>query len=208
MKKPLGLVLLLLLFLNVQGVARDRFILTLYGDFLHMAANSFTDQAAKNKIFFEAKAAVAVSGNFYAWASHGYFPLRDTWTGWSSKAVFDKDVSTDRKLAKRIIGGGCGYFAGYFEPGQIAIRLELGVCSITNDIDSTVRYTETSNLLRTDSAKQSGIGIKGGLAVTYGLYKNIFAEVNANYLYASDTIDGVRSNLGGFQAALGLGIQF
>ena len=56
-------------------------------------------------------------------------------------------------------------------------------------------------------AKQSGIGVRGDLALTYGLYKSIFGEVEVGYMYASDKIDGVRSNLGGFHLALGLGIR-
>lgn len=207
MKKPIGLVLLVLLFSGIATAAGDRVILTLYGNYLNLAENNFTGQASQSKVFFEAKAAVAISGNIYLWASHGYFPLRDSWTGWDSKNSFDADISMKRTLAKRVIAGGCGFFAGYFEEKQIAIRTEVGICSISNDIESIISKIDTNIRLRSDSAKQSGIGVRGNLAFTYGLYKNIFAEASIGYMYASDKIDDVRSNLGGFHLALGLGIQ-
>ncbi len=207
MKKPIGLVLLVLLFSGVASAAGDRVILTLYGNYLNMAANNFTGQASQSKIFFEAKAAVAISGNIYLWASHGYFPLRDSWTGWDSKNSFDVDINMKRTLTKRVTAGGCGFFAGYFQENQIAIRTEVGICSISNDIESTISKIDSNIRLRSDSAKQSGIGVRGNLAFTYGLYKNIFAEASVGYMYASDKIDDVRSNLGGFHLALGLGIQ-
>lgn len=207
MKKPLGLVLLILLFSSMATAAGNRVILTLYGNYLNLPANSFTNQASQNKIFFEAKAAVAVSGNIYLWASHGYFPLHDSWTGWDSKSSFAKDINADRTLAKRIISGGCGVFMGYFEQGQFAVRTEIGICGITNVIDSTIRNIATTEFIRSEESRQSGIGVRANLAFTYGLYKNIFAEISGGYMYASDKIDGVRTNLGGFHLALGLGIQ-
>lgn len=207
MKKPMGLVLLLLLFSSIATAAGDRIILTLYGNCLNLAKNNYTGQASQYKVFFEAKAAVAVSGNIYLWASHGYFPLSDSWTAWDSKSSFAKDISVERTLGKRIISGGCGFFAGYFEQNQVAVRAEAGICSISNNIESTISAIDTGEFLRLESARQAGIGVRGNLAVTYGLYKNIFGELSMGYMYASDKIDNVRSNLGGLHLALGLGIQ-
>ena len=207
MKKPLGLVLLILLFSSMATAAGDRFILTLYGNYLNLPANSFTNQTSQKKVFFEAKAAVAISGNIYLWASHGYFPLRDSWTGWNSKSSFAKDIIAERTLAKMIISGGCGVFVGYFAQNQFAVRTEIGICSIANVIDSTISNITTSEFIRSEESRQAGIGVRGNLAFTYGLYKNIFAEAAISYMYASDKIAGVRNKLGGFQLALGLGIQ-
>jgi len=207
MKKPIGVVLLILLFSSIATAAGNRVILTLYGNCLHLPANSFTSQDSQYKVFFEAKAAVTISGNIYLWASHGYFPLRDNWTGWDSKSSFAKDMIVERTLAKRIISGGCGFFAGFFEQNQIAVRAEIGICAITNVIDSTINNIATAKFLRAEEARQAGIGIRGNMAFTYGLYKNFFGEVSLGYMYAADKIDNVRNNLGGFHLALGLGIQ-
>jgi hypothetical protein len=141
------------------------------------------------------------------WASHGYFPLRDSWSGWSSKSSFVQDIHSERTLAKRIIAGGGGIFMGYFQQNQLAVRTEIGICSIRNVIDSTISNIATSAFIRSEESSQSGIGVRGNLSFTYGLYKNIFAELSGGYMYAADKIDGVRTNLGGFQLALGLGIQ-
>jgi hypothetical protein len=207
MKKLAGLVFAVFLFSGVVSAANGRFIFNLYSNYLSLPANSFTNQASQQKVFLEAKAAVAVSGNIYLWASHGYFPLRDSWTGWESKGSFAKDISTERTLAKRIISGGFGAFMGFFEQSQFAIRTEIGVCSVRNKIDSTVSSIATSGFIRSEESRQSGVGIRGNLAFTYGIYKSIFTELSGGYMYAPATIAGVRNNLGGFHLALGLGIQ-
>ena len=207
MKKFAVLVFAVILFSGSISAAGGGFIFNLYSNYLSLPANNFTDQAGRQKIFFEAKAAAAISGNIYLWASHGYFPLRDSWTGWDTKGSFAKDINTERKLAKRIIAGGGGVFFGYFEPNQFAVRTEIGVCSITNVIDATVSSIATTEFIRAEESRQSGIGLRGNLAFTYGLYKNIFAEISGGYMLASDKFDGVRTNLGGFHLALGLGIQ-
>jgi hypothetical protein len=207
MKKLLCLVFIGLFFSGIAFAAGGKLIFNLYGNCLDLAANSFTSQSSQYKVFFEAKAAYAVSGNLYIWASHGYFPLRDSWTGWDSKSSFAKDINVERTLAKRIISGGCGFFIGYFEQDQFAIRTEIGICGITNAIDSTISNIDTTEFIRSEASRQAGIGVRGNLAFTYGLYKNIFSEVSIGYMYATDKIDAVRSNLGGFHLALGLGIQ-
>ena len=207
MKKLAGFVFAVFLFSGVAAAADGRFIFNVYGNYLSLPANSFTSQASQQKLFFEAKAAVAIHGNIYLWASHGYFPLRDSWTGWDSKGSFAKDISTERTLAKRIIAGGCGAFLGFFEQNQFAIRTEVGICRISNKIDATVSSIATSQFIRSEESEQSAIGVRGNLAFTYGFYKNIFVELTGGYMYASDKIADARNNLGGFHLALGLGIQ-
>ena len=207
MKKSLCLVFIVLLFSGYAFAAGGRLIFTLYGNVLDLPANSFTGQDNQYKVYFEAKAAYMVRGNLYMWASHGYCPLHDSWTGWSSKNSFVQDISVERTLAKRIISGGCGFFAGYFEKNQIAVRMEIGICSIANDIDTTTSHIDTKEVLLAEMAKQAGIGVRGNLAFTYGLYKHIFGELSMGYMYASKKIDDVRSNLGGFHLQLGLGIN-
>ena len=207
MKKSLCLGFVIFLTSGFVSAAGGKVILNLYGNCLSLSANSFTNQDKQYKVFFEGKAAFVIHRNLYVWASHGYFPLRDSWTGWESKNSFEKDLKVERTLAKRVISGGCGFFAGYFEQNQYTVRAEIGICSITNAIDSTSRDIDTTQFLRTEKARQAGIGIRGNLAFTYGLYRNIFGEISVGYMYAADKIDDVRSNLGGFHLALGLGIQ-
>jgi len=207
MKKSLCVSVAVLLLAGTLSAGSGRVILNLYGNCLDLPANGLTGQESQYKVFLEAKAAVAIAGNIYLWASHGYFPLRDGWTGWESKNSFDKDISVERLLAKRIIAGGCGIFIGYFEPSQFGLRAEVGVCSIANDITHTVSAFDTAKFIRSEEARQSGIGVRANLAVTFGLYKSVFAEVTGGYMYATDTVDGERTQLGGLHVAAGLGIQ-
>lgn len=207
MKKSLCLVFVVLLTSGFAFAAGGKLIFNLYGNFMDLPVNNYTGQASQYKIFFEAKAAYAISGNTYLWASHGYFPLRDSWAGWNSKNSFVSDIQVERTLGKKIISGGCGFFAGYLEKDQIAVRGEIGICAIDNDIVTTTSKTDTNAFLYDETAKQAGIGVRGNLAFTYGFYKNIFGELSVGYMYASDKIDNVRTNLGGFHLQLGLGIN-
>jgi hypothetical protein len=207
MKKFAGWIFAVFLFSGIVSAADGRFIFNIYGNYLSLPANNFTNQDSQQKVFFEAKAAVAVSGNIYLWASHGYFPLHDSWSGWSSKSSFAEDIRSERTLAKRIIAGGGGVFIGFFEKNQLAVRAEIGICSIRNVIDSTISDIASSAFIRSEESSQSGVGMRGNLSFTYGIYKNVFAEISGGYMYAADKIDSVRTNLGGFHLAMGLGIQ-
>lgn len=207
MKKFALLVLAVIILTGSAPAAGRRFIFNLYSNYLSLPANSFTGQASEQKIFLEAKAAAAISGNIYLWASHGWFPLHDSWTGWSGKGSFAKDIQTERTLAKRIIAGGGGIFFGYFEPSQIAVRIEAGVCGIANAIEAKVSKIDTSEFVSAAESRQSALGLRGNLAFTYGFYRNVFAEISGGYMLAPDKIGDVSNNLGGFHLALGLGIQ-
>ncbi|HSQ34655.1 MAG TPA: hypothetical protein VLQ89_01570 [Candidatus Binatia bacterium] len=207
MKKSLCSVLLLFILSGTAFAAGGKLVFNLYGNIMDLPANSVTGQDSQYKIYFEAKAAYMVRGNFYLWASHGYFPLRDAWTSWSSKASFAQDISVERTLAKRILSGGGGFFAGYFAKDQLAVRGEIGVCSIANDIDSTTSTIATNGFLFAETVRQAAIGVRGNLSFTYGLYKNVFGELSVGYMYAVKKLDDVRNNLGGLHLQLGLGIN-
>jgi hypothetical protein len=207
MKKLLCLVFVGVLISGSVFAAGGKIILNVYAEGLSLPKNNFTGQESQYRIFFEAKAAVKVWGNIYLWASHGYFPISDDWTGWDSKNSFTKDISVERTLGKRIISGGIGYFAGFFEKDQFALRVEAGACSITNNISTTTSSIDKGEALLVETTSQAGIGLRGNLSVTYGLYKNIFAELSGGYMYVTDKIDDVRTDLGGWHLELGLGIN-
>jgi hypothetical protein len=207
MKKSLGVVFLVFLFSTSVFAAGGKLIFNLYGDVLSLPANNYTGQDSQFKIFFEAKAAYLLAGNLYVWASHGYFPIHESWADWSSKNAFSQDINVERTVAKRIIAGGLGFFAGYLHEQQFAIRMEAGICSIANTIDKSISDITTNALLRTEAVRQAGIGLRANLAFTYGLYKNVFAELALGYMHASNTIDNISSSLGGWHLQMGLGIN-
>ncbi len=206
MKKSLGVVLLVFLFSASAFAAGGKLIFNLYGDCLALPANNFTGQAKQFKVFYEAKAAFLLTGNLYVWGSHGYFPLHESWADWSSKNVFNQDINVERTVAKRIIAGGLGFFAGYLHEQQFAVRVEAGICSIANDIDKSISDITSNALLRTETVRQAGIGLRANLAFTYGLYKDIFGELAVGYMHATATVDNISSRLGGWHLQIGLGI--
>lgn len=207
MKKTIGLVLLVFLFSVSAFAAGGKIIFNLYGNCMSLPLNNFTGQESQLKVFFEAKGAYLLAGNFYAWGSHGYFPLNESWTDWSSKNTFTRDISVERTVAKRMLSGGLGFFAGYLREQQFAVRVEAGICSIANDIDKSISDLTSRALIRIETARQAGIGLRANLAFTYGLYKNVFGELAFGYMQASDTVDSVSAKLGGWHLQMGLGIN-
>jgi hypothetical protein len=207
MKKLLSLFVVVFLVSGSLFAAGGKIIFNVYADGLSMPINNLTGQASQYKVYFEAKAAVEIWQNLYLWASHGYLTTNENWTGWSSKDSFEQDIRVERQLAKRIVSGGVGYFIGYFEKDHFAVRADVGICSITNSTDKTTSDINTNEFLHAETAKQGAIGARGNLAFTYGIYKNIFAELSGGYMYVFDKIDDVRTNLGGWHLQLGLGIN-
>jgi len=207
MKKLLCLFFVIFLIAGSVYAASGRIIFNVYGNGINLPENSFTDQESLYKMYFEAKAAFKIWTNLYVWASHGYLPIHDEWTGWSSKNSFAKDISVERTLGKRIVAGGLGYYAGFLRKDQFAMRFDAGVCSITNNIDQETSDIHSNQLMHSETTKQAAIGLRGNLAITYGFYKKFFAEISGGYMYVYDTIDDVRTNLGGWVLQLGLGIN-
>jgi hypothetical protein len=207
MKKRVLSIFIILFFSAVLLAAETKFILTLHGNYFETVANTFTSQTKKAEFFAEGKAAITVSRNLYIWGSYGTFPIDDNWTEWSNKSAFETDINVGRVLHKKILSGGLGYFIGYFKPGEFAIKAEAGICSITNNIGVTYTNSNSQTEIRSESEKQSGIGITANLGVTYGFYKSFFAEISGGYAYAGNKKDSVTSSLGGFCLSLGLGIE-
>jgi len=207
MKRWLLTLVVLLICSTMLPAAGSKFFLTLHGYYMDIGDNDLTKQYSMKKIATEGKVAVAVFRNIFIWGSYSSFPLRDSYDAWSSKAAFNKDVTIERTVGKHIYSGGVGYYVGYFDRHQLAIKVELGLCSITNQIDSSLFQINTTTPAGNETAKQSSIGLRGNLGATYGLLKNVFGEIAVGYMYATEMVDSTRNNLGGLHLSLGLGIN-
>jgi hypothetical protein len=207
MKRMIVLLGMVSLCAGILPAEKSKLILTVHGNYFSLAKNNLTSQSSETKVFAEGKAAVTFSGNLYAWGSFGFFPLKDGWDAWSSKAVFEADLHVDRKLDKQVFSGGVGYFIGFFALNEIAVRLELGACYITNDIGSAYNTISSGDTVKTVTASQSAFGGRANLGITYGFYKKLFGEATIGFMYAPDKSGGERSNLGGFNLSLGIGIK-
>jgi len=208
MKRVLLLIVVIVLFSGILSASGTKFTLTIYGNYLTIEDDDFKEKYGGKKFFPEAKVSVTVFGNFYLWGSYGFFPSRYNWTEWSNKGIVLPDIEGESTADKRIISGGVGFFAGYIEPGNFSIKVELGICSITNAIESTRNFIDTKEFIDSLEEKQSGTGIRGRFGVTYGLYKKLFSELSLSYMYAADKVDDKRINLGGMQVSIGLGLTF
>lgn len=205
MKKASFLVALLLV-TSAVALAKD-FTVTLYSDYLSVADSNYTDTYGGKKIFPEFKITYRYKGNFYLWGSCGYLPATLKWDKWSNKNVVEADLKMKDASRKIFFSTGLGYWIGYIDRGQLAIRGELGLCSTYNNTKITQKTISTQNVIVTEQNTQWGIGLRGTFGVTYGLTKNIYTEANIGYMYVWAKYDGDYINTGGFRLAMGMGLK-
>lgn len=206
MKK--SLIFILLLLLTSVFISAKNFTLTLYCDYLSIADATYEEEYGGKKIFPEAKITFRVKGNFYLWGSAGFLPASYGWEEWSNKGIVNSDIDAKNTSHKFFYAGGLGYYAGYRDPAEFSVSLEVGACATNNTIDITAKQTTTNNVVRSEEITESGIGLRGNLGVTYGLIKNVFAEASVGYMYVWDKRDDENFNAGGLRLAIGLGMKF
>lgn len=207
MKKTFTFILLILS-LSVFISAKN-FIITVHGNYFSVADEDFADSYGKKKIYPEGKIALRVLGNFYVWGSFGTYSAGNSWKEWSNKIIENADIQVDDNVTKNVISGGLGYYIGYLEKDEIALRFEAGICKITNDQELTSSEVAGGSIISSEKNLLSGIGVNGNVGVTYGFYKNmLFAEANVSYLYVPEVVEDITLNLGGLKLSLGLGINF
>lgn len=205
--KKTSILVALILVTSVVASAKD-FTVTLYGDYLSVADSNYTDIYGGKKFFPEVKVTYRFKGNFYLWGSCGYLPANLKWDKWSNKGVVDADLRMKNASNKIFFSPGIGYWIGYIDRGQLAIRAELGICSTYNYTKITQKTISTQKVIVTNRDKQWGIGLRGNFGISYGLTKKIFTEANVGYMYSWAKYDGDYINAGGFRLAMGMGLKF
>ncbi len=205
MKKRMLTFTAMMLWFSLFASAQN-FVFTVGGNYLSPADSEFKTRFGDTKYYPEGKIALRFSGNLYLWGSCGFFSTRYNWVEWSNKGVINADIEAKDVLDKLIISGGVGYAMGFIRPHDFSVRVEVGACSITDSVETTKNDMDSEAIVSVTENKESGIGFRGNLGITYGLYKNFFAEISAGFLYATDKVNDKRVNLGGFRLALGLGI--
>jgi hypothetical protein len=206
MKKTL--LMMLVIILLSMGVSAKNLTLSLNGNYMTVVDREFKTLYGGKKFFPEAKLTLKFTGNLYFWGSFGFLSSSYTWQEWSNKGVPLADLSGKSVVNKTMISGGLGYYVGYIEPGNFAINLELGVCNISNHYKDTTKRIVDKQITKETTKKENGLGLRANFGVTYGFDKNLYSEVSIGYLFATDTVDTSRVELGGLRLALGIGLKF
>ncbi|MCK4765250.1 MAG: hypothetical protein KAW12_23825 [Candidatus Aminicenantes bacterium] len=206
MKKILILMLIIFTF-SVLATGKSLMI-TVHGNYFVAADDDFAQEYGGKKYFPEGKIALKLSGNFYLWGSYGFFSTGNTWDKWSHKNIENADIAASDTVDKTIISGGLGYYMGYIERNELAIKIEIGACKIANDRETADTGINSGSVISHEENTVSGFGARGNFGVTYGIFNNIFAEISFGYLLALDKVDDQTIRLGGFRASLGLGLRF
>lgn len=191
---------------------RDIFTLTLKGAYLVSEDDAYIDLYEKTKYAPEGEIEIRFYRNLYVWGSYSLVSGSSEWTEWSSKSLVDPDIRWEIASSKHLVSFGIGYFIGLNEPGEIAIKIEGGVCLIINS-EVSDKYLVASNTV-TDSItdRVTHVGAIGELGATYGLWKSLFAEGSISYTYSTETrlVDDeeTRIQLGGLKLTIGVGFKF
>ncbi len=184
-KKSIILLIMLSLLLSVNGVAGDRFRLSVRGNYLAPADTNFKDIYGSGVLFPGMKAEFAFYKNLYAWADAGFFSITGT----------TPVLQWDAKSNQTFFAGGAGYTAKV--SGKLSYKFELGLLHVS--------YKEES---MGETLNDSSVGFKIGGGLVYDLGKLFFGEFFLGYSTASDTIDDVPIKLGGFHSGVGIGVKF
>ena len=152
--------------------------------------------------------ALKITGNIFVWGSYAAFSSGNSGLKWSHKGLEVADIEVNDTLDRAIISGGLGYYVGLIEKGEFAVKIELGACKISNTEETVSSKIAGGSVISSEERTNSGIGIRGNLGITYGLYKNLFAEIAGGYLYATTKVEDYSINLGGLRFSLGLGYRF
>lgn len=206
MKKMLFLILMIFSFSVL--VPAKTILITVTGNYFDIADADYADLYGDKQYFPEGKLALRVIGNFYLWGSYGTFSTSYSEDKWSHKAVEEADLEFKSAVGKEIISGGLGYYAGYIKKNEISVKLEIGLCKITNNYKLTDTEIMSGTIKSSEERKESGIGVRGNISGTYGLLKNVFGELSFGYLYAVDKVEDIKINLGGFRVSVGIGFGF
>jgi hypothetical protein len=206
MKKMLVFIALMLI--TTLFISAKDFMFTVYCDYFSVADTAYKEEYGGRKFFPEAKLSFRIKGHFYLWGSGGFLPASYKWDEWSNKGVVNPDIAGKNSSQKFFLSGGLGYWVGYIDKSEMALKLELGVCSTGSTIKITTDNTTSNQNIRSEKSTDWGIGVRGNLGVTYGLLKNIFAEASIGYLYIWTKRDEEYINDGGLRLAIGLGVKF
>jgi hypothetical protein len=206
MKKTLVFIALMLI--TTLFISAKNFRFTVYCDYFSAADTTYKEEYGGRKFFPEAKLSFRVKGHFYLWGSGGFLPASYKWDEWSNKGVVNPDIEGKNASRKFFLSGGLGYWVGYFDKSELALKLELGACSTGTTVKITTDNTASNQNIRSEKNTEWGIGVRGNLGVTYGLLKSVFAEASIGYLYVWNKRDEEYINDGGLRLAIGLGVKF
>jgi hypothetical protein len=188
MKRKLFLVFIILS-LSITGFTRDRFSISVMGNYLSSADQGFEDFYGKSHFYPGVKLGVKIFKGFYLWGGFGVL----TATGETEPLLQEES-----KWTQKFFSFGGGYKAKL--SGTIAANLRLGALF-------TKYKEEALELELKDSA--SGFIVSGGLIFHIGSI--FYTELEIGYLSVSDEIDDdiIDSiDLGGFKAGIGIGVRF
>jgi hypothetical protein len=208
MKRVLILTLIFLSLAIYLPAAGKNLVITVSGNYFSVANTEFKQQYGNTRIFPEGKIALRLKWNIFLWGSYGLISNRFDWKEWSNKGLVAADREGESVSEKMVYSAGLGYYAGYLEPSKFSIRLEVGACSITHNIETQLNQVGSGEIIESEEKKESGIGIRGTFGITFGLLKNLFSEATIGYIWVTDKVDDERINLGGFRASVGLGLAF
>jgi len=171
--------------LCVYVFSEGKFMVSVAGNYLIPSDSGYKDIYGSSVLYPELKAGYRLVKGFYIFAGYGFFAKKGTTLEFNQEA----------KSTQHFLSFGIGH------DGKISNRFgykaELGLLHAS--------YREES-MGEEVTGNSIGFGIEAG--ILYRINSVLFVKVSAGYLNASDRIEDVEIDLGGFKTGIGVEVRF
>ena len=171
--------------LCVYTFSDGKFMVSVSGNYLVPSDSGYKDIYGDSVFYPELKAGCTVYKGVYVFAGYGFFTRKGTTLEFGQKA----------ESTQNFLSFGIGYEGSISD--RFGYKLELGLLH--------AKYKEEA---MGEEVSGSSTGFGGEAGFLYRIHSFLFAKVFAGYLRASDRIQDVAIELGGFKAGLGLEFRF
>ncbi len=162
-----------------------KFMVSVSGNYLVPSDSGYKDVYGDSVFYPELKAGYRVHKGFYVFAGYGFFTKKGTTLEFGQKS----------ESTQNFLSLGIGYEGSISD--RFGYKVELGLLH--------AKYREEA---MGEEVSGSSTGFGGEVGFLYRIHSSIFAKAFAGYLRASDRIQDVAIELGGFKAGLGLVFGF
>ncbi len=175
---------MLMIFAAFPLAGQGRFMVSISGNVMAPADGNYKNVYGGTAIFPELKLSLKVVNDLYIWAGYGLV----------SKSGETVELGLEATSTQNYFSLGGGYNAVL--SGNLELFLDLGAVFVSYS-------EETMGEKISDNAV--GFRIDGSLLYTLG--GGLLGGVNIGYMYATDTIYGLKIKIGGFKGGLTLAIR-
>jgi hypothetical protein len=171
--------------LSGYAFSEGKFALSVAGNYLVPSDSGYKDVYGESVFYPELKVGFDLYKGIYIFAGYGFF----------TKKGRTVEFAHDAESTQNYLSFGLGYDGTISE--RFGYKAELGLLYASYKEESMGEKVTGSSL---------GFCVEAG--ILYRIHSVLFGKISIGYLRASDSIEDVAIELGGFKAGIGLEIRF